>query len=106
VVYGGFEVSREGNGDSKIVYVLATGAERFSLQVRRATVGSRMARMERELSRKGWKVTMFQPDTGDGFWLKVAAEDADYQLPGETEEEYFNRMETRADRAAWYDQDR
>jgi hypothetical protein len=32
--------------------------------------------------------------------------DSDYQLPGETEEEYFARMETRADRAAWYDQDR
>lgn len=32
--------------------------------------------------------------------------DSDYQLPGETEEEYFGRMETRADRAAWYDQDR
>jgi hypothetical protein len=30
----------------------------------------------------------------------------DYQLPGETEEEYFARMETRTDRAAWHDQDR
>jgi hypothetical protein len=106
ITYGGFEVTREDNGDSRIVYVLATGADRFSTEVRRATVGSYISRMERELSRKGWKVTMFEPDTGTDFWLRVQAEDTAYQLPGETEEAYTERMDTASDRAAWAAQDR
>lgn len=105
ITYGGFQVTREDNGDSTIVYVLATGADRLPVSVRRATVGSYINRMERELSRKGWKVTMFRPDDGIGFFLTVAAEDADYQLPGETEDDYLERMETASDRAAWAAQD-
>jgi hypothetical protein len=103
--YGGFEVTREDNGDSKIVYVLATGTDSIPAPVRRTTVGAYISRMERELSRKGWKVTMFEPTEGADFWLKVTAEDAAYQLPGETEEAYFERMETASDKAAWAAQD-
>jgi hypothetical protein len=64
-----------------------------------------MRLMEKALSRKGWKVTLFEPTEGADFWLKVTSEDAEYQLPGETEDDYFERMETRSDRAAWSRQD-
>lgn len=36
----------------------------------------------------------------------ITENDSDYQLPGESMDDYLGRMETRADRAAWYDQDR
>lgn len=103
--YGGFKVTEEENGDSKIVYVLSTGTDRLAIEARRSTVRSHMRNMERDLSRKGWKVTSFEPDTDLEFWLKVKAEDAEYQLPGETEEAYLNRKETESDRAAWSRQD-
>jgi flavodoxin len=104
LVYGGFKVTREDNGDSKIVYVLG-GYVGAPERENRKTVCEQMRLMEKALSRKGWKVTLFEPTEGADFWLKVTSEDAEYQLPGETEDDYFERMETRSDRAAWSRQD-
>lgn len=102
ITYGGFQVTMEDNGDSKVVHVPGefTGAP-VNTTHRRKMAGSAIRRMERELSRQGWKVTMFEPTEGSGFWLRVQAEDAAYQLPGETEEAYFERMETASDKVAW-----
>lgn len=104
LVYGGFKVTPEDNGDSKITYVLG-GYVGAPQRENRKTVGEQISLMEAALSRQGWKVTMFEPEEGSDFSLRVIAEDAAYQLPGETEEAYFGRMETAADRTAWSRQD-
>jgi hypothetical protein len=72
IVYGGFQVTSEDNGGTKITYVLATGTERISLQVRRDTVGAYFQRMERALSRAGYTVIMFEPDEGTDYRLTIA----------------------------------
>lgn len=90
IVYGGFKITPVTNGDTLVTYVFATGAERFSGEVRRDTVSAYISRMERELSRKGFKVTMFQPDSGADFWLRVLPEEA----PGAPVDGYsFNQGE-------------
>jgi hypothetical protein len=75
IVYGGFKITPEDNGDTKIVHVPGefTGM-RLDTTERRETVGRCISQMERELSRKGFRVTMFQPDEGADFWLKVTGQ--------------------------------
>jgi hypothetical protein len=104
LIYGGFLVTPEENGDTLVSYVLG-GYVNAPERTNRETVGEQISLMERALSRQGWKVTMFEPTEGDAFWLRVTAEDAEYQLPGETEEAFLGRKETEADRAAWAAQD-
>jgi hypothetical protein len=77
IVYGGFKVTPEDDGVIKVTHVMGeyTGMRTTPIAHRRKNVGSAVSRMERELSRKGFKVTMFQPDEGTGFWLRVRPKD-------------------------------
>lgn len=73
VVYGGFQAVLEDSGDVRVTHAVGeyTGSPVEDGEHRRRLVGSAVSRMERELSRKGWLVTMFEPVEGDGFWLLV-----------------------------------
>jgi hypothetical protein len=107
IIYGGFLVNPEDNGDVLVTHVAGefTG-QRVDTTHRRKITKRSIGQMEKALSRQGWKVTMFEPTEGSAFWLRVTAEDAAYQLPGETAEAYLDRRETESDRAAWAAQDR
>jgi hypothetical protein len=69
--YGGFRIIPQVNGDTLVEYTIGNVVPQPPEDTHRDIVGVRIHRMEWLLSRKGHKVTVFEPETGTGFWLKI-----------------------------------